>query len=323
VDYYEKVVHVLFRYYDSMEKGTTSAGSKSVLYPHCRNNQVLISNYLNMNPTEGVREADEGADPDTKYVNFSRAELLNEYTKLVGEEDLGYVNDVGSAKNTFPANIGKSPCRHCGHPERTLVPQEGYLTCPVCDTIEYVVIDSEQPSYRDPPKEISYFCYKRQNHFQEWISQTQGREHTNIPEAIYDAISVELKRQKITNVARLTPAKLKEIMKKLMLNKYYEHIPHILNHLSGMQLAHIAPELEQQLRRMFQQIQVPFMKHSPPNRRNFLSYSFVLHKFIQLLEHDELLHNFPLLKSREKLHLQDLTWKAICDELGWQFIGSI
>ena len=203
------------------------------------------------------------------------------------------------------------------------MPHEGYLACPCCDTVEYVVVDSEQPSYRDPPKEISYFCYKRQNHFQEWISQTQGREHTNIDESIYDAITVELKRQKITNMARLTSAKLKEIMKKLSLNKYYEHIPHILNQLSGAQLAHIPPELELQLRRMFQQIQVPFMKHSPPNRRNFLSYSFVLHKFIQLLGRDELLTNFALLKSREKLHLQDLTWKAICRDLGWQFITSI
>ena len=31
--------------------------------------------------------------------------------------------------------------------------------------VDYIVIDSDKPSYKDPPKEISYFAYKRINHF--------------------------------------------------------------------------------------------------------------------------------------------------------------
>jgi uncharacterized Zn finger protein (UPF0148 family) len=254
---------------------------------------------------------------------MSKQELCALYSGMVGAGAPEYKVDTSNAKNTTPSSVARTPCKHCGAAGRTLVPNEGYLICEVCDTVEFVILDSEQPSYRDPPKEISYFCYKRQNHFQELISQTQGREHTNIDESVYDAISLELKRQKITNLAKLTPGKLKDILKKLGLNRYYEHVPHILNHLSGTQVARIPPDLEIQLRRMFQQIQVPFMKNSPLNRRNFLSYSFVLHKFLQLLECDDLLQHFPLLKSREKLFLQDITWKAICAELGWQFIPSI
>ena len=56
---------------------------------------------------------------------------------------------------------------------------------------------------------------------------------------------------------------------------------------------------------MFQQIQIPFSNNCPPNRKNFLSYAYVLHKFCELLEYDYLLHIFPLLKSREKLLQQD------------------
>ena len=48
-------------------------------------------------------------------------------------------------------------------------------------------------------------------------------------------------------------------------------------------------ELEEKLRNMFKEIQVPFLKHSPLIRKNFLSYSYVIHKFIQLLEKDEYL----------------------------------
>ena len=61
----------------------------------------------------------------------------------------------------------------------------------------------------------------------------------------------------------------------------------------------------------------------PKNRKNFLSYSYVLHKFCELLELDDLLVYFPLLKSREKLQQQDRIWEKICRSLQWQYIPSI
>ena len=83
------------------------------------------------------------------------------------------------------------------------------------------------------------------------------------------------------------------------------------------------PSHEEKLRHMFKEIQNPFMKYCPENRKNFLSYSYVLHKFCELLEFDDLLTYFPLLKSREKLQQQDIIWKSICNELKWQYIPSI
>lgn len=161
------------------------------------------------------------------------------------------------------------------------------------------------------------------NHFNEWLNQIQGKESTDIPEEIFDSILLEIKKQKISNMALLTHAKLKEILKKLKINKYYEHIPHIINRINGLPMPHLSPDLEEKLRSMFRQIQTPFLKHSPPNRKNFLSYSYVLHKLMLLLEKDEYLVNFPLLKSRDKLQQQDQIWQKICNDLGWQFIKSL
>lgn len=129
-------------------------------------------------------------------------------------------------------------------------------------------------------------------------------------------------------MAELTPTKIRDILKKLNgdARKYYEHIPYILHRLNGMNMPHFCPELEEKLRSMFKSIQVPFSKAVllvAPGRKNFLSYSFVLHKFMQLLGLDEYIHNFPLLRSRDKLHVQDLIWKKICEELHWQYIPSI
>ena len=124
-------------------------------------------------------------------------------------------------------------------------------------------------------------------------------------------------------MATLTPPKLRKILKKLKLNKYYEHVPHIINRLNGVPAPVMDRKIEDKLRMMFKEIQGPFMKHCPKTRKNFLSYSYVLHKFVQLLELDEFLSCFTLLKSREKLHQQDLIWTKICKDLKWQFIPSL
>ena len=155
------------------------------------------------------------------------------------------------------------------------------------------------------------------------ISQIQGKETTDIPEEVYDKILLEIKKQKISNMADLTPKKIKEILKRLNANKYYEHVPHIINRLNGIPIPHFEPELEEKLRNMFRQIQGSFLRHSPSKRKNFLSYSFVLHKFLQLMGKDEYLPLFPLLKSRDKLMAQDEIFKKICEDLNWQFIKSL
>jgi hypothetical protein len=81
--------------------------------------------------------------------------------------------------------------------------------------------------------------------------------------------------------------------------------------------------LEDRLRLMFNHIQKPFEKHRPQDRKNFLSYSYVLYKFCELLGEDDYLPCFQLLKSKEKLYKQDQIWKKICQELSWEYIKTI
>ena len=113
------------------------------------------------------------------------------------------------------------------------------------------------------------------------------------------------------------------ILKKLHYNKYYEHIPHILSIITGKRAPILDRKSEEILRSLFKEIQIPFVNNCPPTRKNFLSYSYVLHKFCELLEFDHLLEYFPLLKSREKLHQQDIIWEKICKDLKWQYIPSL
>jgi hypothetical protein len=103
----------------------------------------------------------------------------------------------------------------------------------------------------------------------------------------------------------------------------YEHTNAICNVLNGVPPPRLPPELEDKLKGMFVEIQEPFERNCPPQRKNFLSYGFTLYKFCELLGADEYLAHFPLLKSSEKLYAQDQIWKKICKDLQWEFIASV
>lgn len=199
----------------------------------------------------------------------------------------------------------------------------GSLMCPKCGILENIIVDSDKPSFKEPPKEMTSFCYKRINHLNEFLAQFQAKETTDIPEDVYNEILLEIKKERITNMAMITPEKMRELLKRIRKNDYYEHIPYIINQLNGLPAPVIAPEIEEIIRGMFKAIQIPFEKYCPPKRKNFLSYSYIMYKFFELLELDEYLQCFQLLKSRTKLHQQDQIWKNICAELNWQFIKSV
>lgn len=60
---------------------------------------------------------------------------------------------------------------------------------------------------------------------------------------------------------------------------------------------------------MFERVQDPFEKKVKGKRRqNMLSYSFLIHKFLQLMSWDEYLPYFPLLVSADKIQVQDTIW---------------
>lgn len=270
-------------------------------------------------PSDTLSHATQ-APPIFKTPYNSRQVLLNKYLEQT-EPHLVAENQTYVAGNVSEVD----ECPDCGT-ERVLYHHEACLVCPneKCMRTDNILVDSNVPAYKDTSRETTtYYSYKRINHFNEWLAQFQAKETTDIPDDVYNQIYMELKKERISNMAVVTPQKMKEILKRLKLNKYYEHIPHITNRINGQPAPVITRATEEKLRSMFKEIQGPFMKHCPPERKNFLSYSYVLHKFCQLLELDDFLQCFQLLKSREKLHVQDTIWEKICKELHWEFIKSV
>jgi len=212
-------------------------------------------------------------------------------------------------------------CQHCYKGELIPLDDEGVLICNNCAINIPYLIENEKPSYKEPPKEVCFYAYKKINHFKEILAQFQGKETTQIPDDVVEQIQMQIKKERI-NLEQLTHYKTKEILKKLGFNKYYEHIAFIKNKL-GIKPPIFSPELEDTLCNLFMEIQAPYAKTCPDYRVNFLNYYYVLYKFCELLGEDQYLHDIPMLKDREKLIEQDETWKKMCVELDWEFIPTI
>jgi hypothetical protein len=194
-------------------------------------------------------------------------------------------------------------CGACKAGELIPLEDEGILVCNMCSrTISYL-IENEKPSYKEPPKEVCFYAYKRINHFKEILSQFQGKETTQIPLDVIENIKLQIKKERI-ELSQITNIKTKEILKKLGYNKYYEHIPFIKDKL-GIKPPVMSPELEETLCNLFIELQSPYSKYCPDDRVNFLNYYYTAYKLCELLGEEHYLQHFPMLKDPEKRAIYD------------------
>jgi hypothetical protein len=212
-------------------------------------------------------------------------------------------------------------CRHCNKGELIPVDYEGILVCNKCSRHKMYLVENEKPSYKDPPKEVCFYAYKRINHFREILAQSQAKETTLIPQEILDALKQKIDKDRM-NIEDLTTLYTKNMLKQLGYSKYYEHIPFIKEKL-GIKPPVMSQELEETLCNLFMEIQAPYAKYCPDDRVNFLNYYYTVYKLCELLNQKEFLTYFPMLKDRDNRIEQDNIWKNICDELDWEFIPTI
>jgi hypothetical protein len=237
-----------------------------------------------------------------------------------------YLNEVEGQYDVCPKGQEEhlKPCKGCGAMYTRIFDEvQSEDVCLACGATETVLGNELGFKEEQEIEKNVVYSYKRENHFNEWISQFQAKESTSVPEIVINQLRSEFKKQKIKDLNEITHEKVKALLKKLNWAKYYEHVPYIATILNGIQPPTMPQALEDKLRLMFHKIQDPFEKHKPANRKNFLSYSYVLYKMCELLGEDEYLPCFPLLKSKEKLYIQDEIWFKICKELQWEAIKTV
>jgi len=266
--------------------------------------------------------------------NNSKTRILNSFFKIkdtVHEENkqemgknivqkyLSNIDDMFLDINAYvyPTDI----CKFCFKGELIPLEDEGVLMCNDCFRYVPYLIENEKPSYKEPPKEVCFYAYKRINHFKEILAQFQGKETTQIPHDVIENIKLQIKKERF-ELSEITNIKTKEILKKLGYNKYYEHIPFIKDKL-GIKPPIMSSDLEETLCNLFIELQSPYSKFCPDDRVNFLNYYYTAYKLCELLGETQYLEHFPMLKDKEKRIEQDNIWKKICAELNWEFIPTI
>jgi hypothetical protein len=262
-----------------------------------------------------------------KETNDKKHSIIIDYYKIVKEERPVIFYNKLMIKD---ADL----CKNCK--SEIIESSEGNV-CENCGLFDNFVFLETDMSYKDKQDRDSKIVidYKRINYFIEWLNQIQAKEHTVIPENLIDSVILELKKEKITDMKKLNNSMIKRILKKCNFSKYYEHIPLIISSLNGIPPLKIPEPIENKLKFMFNEIQIPWQKHKPKDRSNFFSYPYTLYKFCQILDINEFLPYLTLLKSREKLYNQDIIWKKVINELQgknkdkviydipWRFIPSV
>jgi len=352
VEYYKNTSYILFQYYDTVEKQSNISNTHaSISNGVCISASELLSrqpkiykndskkkrssvsattinvldalnnlNTENNSTSDSDKSGDTGIGNNVNAIDYSKSvkenaidksSLVDKYMSIINKK---YVRNVEEEDIEI--------CKNCKN-HMTCLQHDAIIICNICGYQELLLVEQNRPILKQNTKDTSHFSYKRINHFREWCNQVQGKESTDIPDEIFEKILTEIKKEKIVDTKTITYNKMRDILKRLRINKYYEHINYIINRINGIPTPQFSQELEDKLCNMFRNIQAPFLKHCPKDRKNFLSYSYVLYKFFQILGLNEYLKYFPLLKSREKLYVQDQIWKKICLELNYEIIPSL
>jgi hypothetical protein len=348
IEYYKNTSYILFQYYDTVDKQShinnaifgknniikssvdlpikqsrsvykSESKKKKAMSSHNTINVLDALNNINNKPENEDNDSNSNTENNDSASKNANNEVTVEDKSTLVDKYMSIINKK-YVRNVEDDNI--EICKECKS-QMICLQQDAIMICNTCGYQELLLVEQNRPILKQNTKDTSHFCYKRINHFREWCNQVQGKESTDIPDEVFEKILAEIKKEKIIDLKTITYTKMRDILKRLRINKYYEHINYIINRINGIPTPQFSPELEEKLCSMFRSIQAPFLKHCPKDRKNFLSYSYVLYKFFQILGLDEYLKYFPLLKSREKLYVQDQIWKKICIDLNYEIIPSL
>ena len=268
-----------------------------------------------------MTQEDQDVEQALYELNMQKNNITDEYMRIVDPHYTSVRNVNCKRKDIY--------CEFCNC---YLTITGGFAVCYDCGNSRPAIQHATELSYKEM-QEMDYrpqFTYEKISHLDDWLRRFQAKEHKEIPQEILDKVVLEAHKQRIKDLSTLTEQQVKKFLKKLELNDYYDNVISIINRINKRSPFILTTEVEHKIKEMFQQIQAPFEKYKDPNRKNMLSYSYLLHHFFLILDLPQFSKYFFLLKSPEKLRQQDQTFKKIVDELAktdpktaWRFFPSL
>lgn len=212
-------------------------------------------------------------------------------------------------------------CEDCDVPME-LALYHPILICPLCHSTRIFLDVTSASMGFGKNVEFTRFNYERVNHFRDYLIKFQAKEKAVVPDEILTRVMGQLRIMGKTR-ENTTIMDIREIMReRLKASDWYDNISQIYCRVLNKPPPCLSEIQVQKYTSCFQLVQGPFERRPKDNRKNFLSYSYCMNKFSQLLGYDYLVKYFPLLRGHKKLQRHDNIWKFICDEVDWEFIPS-
>ena len=182
-NYYLENGELIFQYYDQkqnpnfMKKKRTSHNKKamkkdSIIYYLMKNRRKTPEEEEEEKEEKEEKETEtKKEETDIKPLAIPDDGIYKGRLKFIGKNDVidKYMRKM-DPNYQIPLEYDEhiDYCENCKC-SMMIVHSEGIIRCEKCGMQEDILIDSDKPSYKDPPREISYFTYKKLNHLAECL----------------------------------------------------------------------------------------------------------------------------------------------------------
>lgn len=257
----------------------------------------------------------------SSFINQSDEKLQQQQTllrtTLKKRKHDALIGDCNNAAESIALpNYAAPKCVACGSPVH-ISKRTGMETCtsPSCAATSYRptgfdIVHLEQQVHNT-------YQYLLTVHMKSTLRRVQGKESAMVPKRVRDAVKDRLDMERF-DIKHLTPKKVKDVLKKLDLSAWYNHRHKICAAITGRKPYQFSAEEEDVILAVFERLIEPYNLYRPKTDENFPYYRYALHKILQLLGYpDEVLRDFPILKSRKNHQRKEAIWKKMMDYRGW------
>ena len=275
-----------------------------------------------------IRDPDERVSKTTRRASAAALEKKRQAEKDVSDRRSSIVNKFLSNEQVQPPAVevvqDDASCRCCGSENILTISAKSTLTCQDCG-YSFIVLDANSSTLNlgDDVNFSQTFSYLRSNHFNDCLLRIQGKESYVVPQETINEVMEALYENEVHPDEVNNKTVLAVMKKNKMKSKTYKHTTQIVSRISGRPPPRLSSEHDNVAKLIFSAIQEPFARHCPPERKIFLSYSYVVYRILELLGCDELLDSISLLSGKGKISSQDAIMEKIYKDLDLEWPGPL
>lgn len=161
--------------------------------------------------------------------------------------------------------------------------------------------------------------YKRINNLFKIINKINNNNEMNMNTHDIDKIKKSII---LSNIENPTPTDIKNVLKKMKMQKYYNFIPKIYSIINNIKIPTIKQNIRDIIQEDFEIAESVWYEIKPSEKKNLINYNYIIRKILELHNFKELCPFLIITNDSDKLFTFDNYWYKICEKTGWKYISS-